>query len=124
MFCETIADSNVSVRIYNIRTYVNFIVQMGTCGNTGIPDITNYFPLLNTLTDINIKTKHVRVTCVITVLVPDNYIIAEVMGVFGSHYLSVSGRQNHIARAVGGNINSLVNIILSAYRVNILTEEH
>jgi hypothetical protein len=72
-------------------------MKMGACGNTSIPDITDYFTLLNTLTDIYVKAKHMRVTCVVTVFMSYNDKVAVIVSVFGSYYLAVRSSDYRIA---------------------------
>jgi len=99
-------------------------MQVGAGRKTGIADIADNIALLYPLAYPDPGRKQVRITGVIAVLVPDKYVIAKVRNIFDGNYLPVRRRDNRVAGTVRGNIYPLVNILLSAKGVLVLSKKH
>ena len=71
------------------------------------------------------ERKHVGVAGKEPMLVPDNDIVAKVSPIkFHRDNLPVGSRDDGIALAIGGKVNSLVDVILAGKGILILAEIH
>ena len=103
---------------------MNLVMQVRAGGNARIPDIPDYLALLDVLPARDAEGLQVRVTRIESVLVLDDYVIAEPRIVLGGCYLAVGCRQDRVPGAVGGQVYALVDIPLAGKGMPVLAERH